>query len=90
MHYANWTDGEQWFGNFTVNVSPVDQKLGIECTCGVDTRDFRANMTRPPKEAAEREKNNKIGREFGQPNSVYGTRDVTRYKQKTIEKRITK
>ena len=39
-----------WRGCATINVSPVDGKLGFECFCGNDTRDFRNSKTLPPRE----------------------------------------
>lgn len=71
FHYTNWTDGERWFGCFTPNISPIDQKLGIECTCGQDTRDFRANMTLSAKRSFEMERKNAIGRNFDDQKSKY-------------------
>src|SRR3972149_4510396 len=47
FHYINWTDGISWFGCLTPHISPITEQLCIECCCGLDTRDFRANMTLP-------------------------------------------
>lgn len=71
FHYTNWTDGELWYGCLTPNISPVDQKLTLECTCGQDTRDFRANMTLSAKKAIEIERQNKIGRDYDDPKSKF-------------------
>lgn len=77
FHYVIWTDGKEWFGGFTPQVSPITEELCIECTCGSDTRDFRANMTLPGKEAYELEKASKIGREFGKADSKFKVSIVT-------------
>lgn len=76
FHYVQWTDGEQWFGCLTPNISPITQQLTLECTCGFDTRDFRANMTLSAKTAIEIEKSNSIGRDFGLLNSKFAVRQV--------------
>lgn len=89
FHYAQWTNGIVWHGCLTPNVSPIDGRLGLECTCGNDTRDFRANMTLPGKTAFEMEQKNKIGRRFNELNSRFGVRDVTVLKMSTIESRIS-
>lgn len=77
FHYVNWTDGTRWYGCLTPNVSPIDQSLTIECTCGQDTRDFRANMTLPSIIAETMEKENKVGRHFGKTNSKFNVLEVT-------------
>ncbi len=71
FHYTNWTDGDSWHGCVGPHVSPITEQLHLECACGQDTRDFRANMTMDPKEAYEREQKNVIGREFNQRNSKF-------------------
>ena len=71
FHYTNWTNGKKWFGCFTPNISPISQKLTLECTCGQDTRDFRANQTLPGEIAEGLENSNRIGRDFGKPNSKF-------------------
>lgn len=76
FHYLSWSDGEQWYGCLTPNISPVDEYLGLECCCGNDTRDFRANMTLPGKVAHEIEKRNAVGRRFGEKDSKFKTRLV--------------
>lgn len=43
FHYIVSHDGEHWCGALTPQLSPIDQKIGIECCCGNDTRDFRNN-----------------------------------------------
>lgn len=64
FHYVQWTDGNFWYGCLTPNISPIDQSLTLECTCGYDTRDFRANMTLPGRIATRIERENAKGREF--------------------------
>lgn len=76
FHYAQWTDGDYWFGCIAPNISPITNQLTLLCSCGNDSRDFRANGSLAPKEAAFREKNARIGRKFGQENSRFGTRKI--------------
>jgi hypothetical protein len=71
FHYTQWTDGEKWYGCLTPNISPIDQTLGLECTCGVDSRDFRANTTLSKVVAESFESRNRIGREFGKQDSKF-------------------
>lgn len=47
LHYVFWHDKDHWHGCLAVNVSPIDRRLGFECACGEDTRDFRANKSLP-------------------------------------------
>jgi len=42
FHYVVSTDGREWFGGLTPNINPEDGELGIECSCGVDTRNSKA------------------------------------------------
>jgi hypothetical protein len=76
FHYVQWTDGNEWYGCLTPNVSPITQQLTLECTCGADTRDFRANMTLSPETAMGMEKENSVGREFGKSSSKFGVRQA--------------
>lgn len=76
FHYVSWTDGKEWYGCLTPHVSPITQQLCLECTCGQDTRDFRANMTLNPKVAFDIEQKNKVGREYGKSNSKFSVRKV--------------
>ncbi len=76
FHYVNWTDGELWYGCLTPNISPITQELTLECTCGQDTRDFRANMTLSAKKAIEIERGNSIGRKFGDQKSKFKVMEV--------------
>jgi hypothetical protein len=48
LHYLCSYNKESWKGALAINVSPIDGKIGIECACGEDTRDHRANKTLPP------------------------------------------
>lgn len=77
FHYAQWTDGSQWHGCFTPHISPITEQLCLECTCGNDTRDFRANMTINGKVANMIEESNKEGRNFGERGSKFKIREVT-------------
>ena len=47
FHYISVHDGNFWQGALTPNISPIDQLIGMECCCGNDSRDFRANHTLP-------------------------------------------
>lgn len=60
-----------WQGALTVNISPIDGTLGFECACGVDTRDFRANMTLPSEIRQAKIAITSQGREFGKGNSKF-------------------
>src|SRR3990167_1194940 len=71
FHYVQWTNGTVWKGCLPPNISPSDEKLTLECTCGQDPRDFRANQTLPAKTAVEIETANRRGREYGQSNSKF-------------------
>lgn len=64
LHYFCEHDSKEWKGCMAVNISPIDGKLGFECTCGNDTRDFRANTTLKPKDLAAKIKETEVGREF--------------------------
>lgn len=76
FHYVQWAEKARWYGCLTPHVSPIDESLCIECTCGVDTRDFRANMTLPGMTAESLERKNSIGRKFGLPNSKFSAKKV--------------
>ena len=76
FHYVQWTKGEQWHGCLTPHISPITQELCLECCCGNDSRDFKANMTLPTKVADSLEASNKVGREFGKKNSKFIVRKV--------------
>lgn len=78
FHYVQWTDGERWYGCLAPHISPITEELCIECVCGQDTRDFRANMTLPFKVADRFEKSNMVGRKFGRGDSKFKTRVVGR------------
>lgn len=71
FHYFQWSDGERWYGCLTPNISPIDEKLTLECCCGQDNRDFRGNNTLPLKTAIKIEDQNKIGRNYGVRNSKF-------------------
>lgn len=71
FHYFQWTTGDYWRGCFTPHVSPVTEQLCLECCCGQDTRDFRANMKLPQIIAETKERQNAIGRAFNKKNSKF-------------------
>lgn len=76
FHYAQWTDGQRWRGCLTPNVSPIDGKLCLECCCGADTRDFRANNKLSKRALDFIEEKNKIGRLFDELDSKFKTTKV--------------
>lgn len=88
-HYTEVKDGKNvektrlvdairyfWHGAFATHISPVDGHLGFECTCGNDTRDFRANTTLPAKVAEQMAKDNLKGRAFNKWNSKFKVKEV--------------
>lgn len=76
FHYVQWSDGQSWHGCFTPHISPITQELCFECSCGNDTRDFRANMTLPEKRSIELEEKNSVGRAFGKSDSKFIARKI--------------
>lgn len=76
FHYYQWCDGELWHGCLTPNISPIDQSLTLECCCGQDSRDFRANKTLSPLRADSIERSNRIGRRYNQANSKFSVSEV--------------
>jgi len=65
----------EWHGCLTPSVSLMDGKLGFECACGNDTRDFRmAHLTNATTIAKMKENMN--GRNFGEKNSKYILREI--------------
>ena len=77
FHYVQWSNGKEWYGCFTPHISPITQQLCLECVCGVDTRDFRVNMTLPSGISSMIEKINCIGREFATKESKFVVRQVS-------------
>lgn len=77
LHYVADFNESHWRGCFTVNISPLDLKLGFECACGVDTRDFRANRNYPTDKYLEIEKLHAEGRAFGSRKSKFIAKPIT-------------
>lgn len=71
LHYICQTDGKNWYGALALNLSPIDGKIGIECACGQDTRDFRANNTLPYDKLSKKIVENLKGRDFGLKDSKF-------------------
>lgn len=71
FHYVSTHNGEYWQGVLGVNMSPIDGMIGIECCCGNDTRDFRANNTLDPNAKKQKMLETSIGREYGKKTSGY-------------------
>lgn len=76
FHYVQWVKDDFWHGCFTPHVSPITQQLCLECCCGQDTRDFRANMTLNERKALMMESNNAIGRDFNKRDSKFTVKKV--------------
>ena len=77
FHYVCWADETEWHGCLTPHISPITEQLCLECTCGSDTRDFRANMTLPYKTTSAIELINRIGRDFGKASSYFSVSKTT-------------
>lgn len=71
LHYITSFDRESWKGAMAINVSPIDGKLGIECACGEDTRDFRAARSMPPIQKQLMTEYSMKHRDFGVPSSRF-------------------
>lgn len=68
LHYLCWYNKTSWRGAMAINVSPIDGKIGIECACGEDTRDFRTNRNMPPIQK-------KLMIEYSQKHRDFATKD---------------
>lgn len=66
----------KWFGCLGLQISPKDDKLGIECACGNDTRDFRVKSNLTGQELKAKLINNMEGRDFGLKNSKFILKEV--------------
>lgn len=64
-------EASYWQGALAVNISPIDQKLGFECACGEDTRDFRANQSLPDIVKVKKIKESSKGRSFNEKDSKF-------------------
>lgn len=71
LHYLCEHDDKDWSGCMAVNISPIDGKLGFECACGNDTRDFRANSTLKTKDLNKKLEQTQKGKEFGKIDSQF-------------------
>lgn len=71
LHYLCSHDRETWYGALAINVSPIDGKIGIECACGEDTRDYRANRSMPPIQKQLMIEYSQKHRKFGDANSTF-------------------
>jgi hypothetical protein len=71
LHYICWYNKESWRGALSINVSPIDGKIGIECACGEDTRDFRTANYIPPIRKALLVEYSMKHRHFGDSNSKF-------------------
>jgi hypothetical protein len=66
-----------WRGALAINISPIDGHIGIECTCGEDTRDFRANTTLPKPARDLKISQTKEGREFATDDSRFNVKEIS-------------
>jgi len=85
LHYISYTDGEVWKGAFGINISPIDGKLGFECACGSDTRDFRANTTMPGKAVKDKIDENMQGRDFGVQGAKFNLTQINKVTDKELQ-----
>lgn len=81
LHYistSEWTkDGTFWQGALTVNISPIDGKLGFECACGEDTRDFRGKNDLTKEDRDKRVKDAMVGRDLGKSDSRFQVKEIS-------------
>ena len=54
----------EWRGCMGLQISPIDEKLGFECSCGNDTRDFRIKNNLTGLQLKDKLNNNMIDRDF--------------------------
>lgn len=73
LHYISWHNTMKWRGCFGLNISPIDGKVGLECCCGNDTRDFRTTMVKT-KLYQKKKVENMLGRNFGKKGSKFRVR----------------
>jgi len=71
LHYICWYNKESWRGALSINVSPIDGRIGIECACGEDTRDFRTAKHIPPIRRTLMIEYSLKHRQFGSPESKF-------------------
>jgi len=71
LHYVCWYSKTTWRGARAVNISPVDGKLGIECSCGEDTRDWRCAKNVAPIQKSLMIDYTQNHRDFGLPTSTF-------------------
>jgi len=76
FHFVQWESKKKWHGCLTPHISPVTEQLCLECCCGQDTRDFRANTTLPSRIISKIEKKNIVGRDFGNSDSKFLTKEI--------------
>lgn len=78
FHYVSWSKGDKWNGNFGTHISPITEQLCLECVCGYDTRDFRANTQLHPSIVEDLEKEASKGRLFNQKDSKFIVRQASK------------
>ena len=66
----------RWHGCLGLQISAKDGKLGLECACGQDTRDFRVSSNLTGVQLKAKLKENMIGRNFGEKNSKFIVREI--------------
>lgn len=71
LHYLCEHNKLKWSGCLAVNISPIDGRLGFECACGNDTRDFRSNTTLKSKDLVKKLEETEKGKDFGKVDSQF-------------------
>lgn len=71
LHYYTLLTPTGWAGCLAVNDSPIDGRLGFECACGMDTRDYRVNKSLPPIAKQFMIEQNEKQRPFDKPSSGF-------------------
>jgi len=65
----------EWYGCMGLQISPIDDKLGFECSCGNDTRDFRIKNNLTGLQLKDKLNNNMINRDFS-TNSKFIAKEI--------------
>jgi hypothetical protein len=66
----------EWHGCMGIQVSPIDGKIGVECACGNDTRDFRVKNNLTGEQLETKIKLNMKGRELNQKDSKFIIKEI--------------
>lgn len=85
LHYICYHDGEYWQGALGLNLSPIDGKIGFECACGSDTRDFRANTNLPAKVREAKIAESMEGRDFNISGAKFKVKKIDKLSEKDLK-----